>query len=329
MDIRLMTDPADIDSYTQWIKDRSHATLWQSLDWKTYQEALGREVRIYRGEKEDTIQCTALVVIDRTKGGYSTWEIPRGPLWHSGCSNENVQLLLDTICKDAMQDKCMSIYISCLGEIPNTRYKIQDTSRHIHPVATRLIDLTQSDDDILKQMKPKGRYNIKVARKHNVRVEQSIDIANYYILAKETAERDGFTIPSKKTFEAFLHDLEGSFLFLAYADDTQKPIAGLLGAVHDQNGIYYYGASSHAYRALMAPYLLQWEAMQFCKQQGCATYDLLGVAPPDAEDNHPWAGISKFKEKFGGEVVEYPEEKEIVLRPFVKEVFKWKRKLLG
>jgi len=76
----------------------------------------------------------------------------------------------------------------------------------------------------------------------------------------------------------------------------------------------------------MAPYLLQWEAMKRCKRQGCEKYDLFGIAPPETP-GHPWTSVSQFKEKFGGEVVVYPKEQEIVLRPVIKALLTFKRKI--
>ena len=113
------------------------------------------------------------------------------------------------------------------------------------------------------------------------------------------------------------------------AYQREKPIAGLIGVIWEKTGIYYYGASSYEHRALMAPYLLQWEAMKYCKAQGCTQYDLLGIAPPDAGTDHPWQGISGFKEKFGGKVVMYPPEQMMVLRPVMQKLLTLKRKLLG
>jgi lipid II:glycine glycyltransferase (peptidoglycan interpeptide bridge formation enzyme) len=77
----------------------------------------------------------------------------------------------------------------------------------------------------------------------------------------------------------------------------------------------------------MAPYLLQWEAMKLCRRQGCARYDLLGIAASNAPDD-PWTGISDFKRKFSGTVVTYPPEQMVVLRPMMKRMLEWKRKVL-
>ena len=94
--------------------------------------------------------------------------------------------------------------------------------------------------------------------------------------------------------------------------------------------VYYYGASSDEYRNVMAPYLVQWTAIQEAKKRGCETYDFLGVAPPfdgaqDLRDDvvdHPWAGVTSFKKKFGGEGVEFSEPFDLVLRPLVYSAYK-------
>ncbi|MDZ4216756.1 MAG: peptidoglycan bridge formation glycyltransferase FemA/FemB family protein, partial [Candidatus Gracilibacteria bacterium] len=87
--------------------------------------------------------------------------------------------------------------------------------------------------------------------------------------------------------------------------------------------IYYYGASSNANRELMAPYLLQWRAIQEAKIRGCGTYDFLGIAPEDATKNHPWKGITEFKQKFGGSVLQYPQARDIIHRPFWYQFFQF------
>jgi len=98
-------------------------------------------------------------------------------------------------------------------------------------------------------------------------------------------------------------------------------IAGGIFVYLDECGIYYYGASDNEYRNLMAPYLIQWEAIKEAKKRGCKTYDFLGVAPENAK-NHPWAGVTEFKKKFGGQIIDYPTAKEMVLRPFWYNVYR-------
>ncbi|NOS68060.1 MAG: peptidoglycan bridge formation glycyltransferase FemA/FemB family protein [Candidatus Peribacteraceae bacterium] len=340
MEIRLLTDPEDLKRYGEWIRTHPEGSLWQSPEWKTYQESLGRQVRIYAAMEGAEIRASALVVIDHTTFGLTTWEIPRGPLGiiENGKLRIENKNFLEKIIRDAKDDRCLSIYCSPVHpfSILNSQFSI--SRRLVMPEATRIIDLTLSEEDLLAQMKPKGRYNIRLAEKHGVRVMPSSDVQAFARLAEETARRDGFRGHSAAFYERFLTCLPGAFLLFALPPEIVIPSsslrsseriegAGLLGVIWGKTGIYYYGASSHAQKELMAPYLLQWSAMKHCKAHGCTSYDLFGIAPEGAVD-HPWSGVSDFKVKFGGSVVNYPPEQEIALRPFLKYLLKIKRGLV-
>lgn len=359
VDIRLLETPEDLASYDAWLRGHPEGTLWQSLSWKDYQEALGRKTRIYAAIKNETILGSALVITDRTTGGFSAWDIPRGPV------GEHREELIRRIEQDAKTAKCLVLYRSPLSALESDGWTA--SPRHEQPEASRI--LTLSDDNaLLAQMKPKGRYNIGVAQRYALEVRECNDVAAFHALLKKTGGRDGFQIGPEKRYKAFLEHLPGAFLLLCYhtsASDTE-PVAGLIGLTWPDDeksrdeaaglagpaaeiaplgermvlgrktgglpskiGIYYYGASSYEHRALMAPYLLQWEAMRRCRELGCTRYDLLGVAPPDAGDDHPWAGISSFKEKFGGEMIVYPKEQQLVLKPWLLRALEMKRKILG
>ena len=359
MAIRLLTTPEDLKLYDSWVRAHLHGNLWQSLERKKYLEAIGKDVKIYVAEDGDGITASAMVMIDKTSFGLSTWDIARGPIVNYELGIENYEILMEEIIRDAKKQKIISLFLSPLEPIPDSKFIIPDSGRHIHCTATRLIDLALTEDQILKQMKPKGRYNIGVAEKHGVTVTQSEDIDAFYGLVKETTARDGFTGLSRDRYKTFLTAQPGSFLLLAH-DAHGAAVAGLLGVMwpHETGlpteagaghiedavppdsvdsrshapakvGIYYYGASSHAHRALMAPYLIQWEAIKLCKTAGCTHYDLLGVAPKDAHPDHPWSGITSFKEKFGGSYIEYPGERELTLKPLAKRLLTYKRKILG
>ncbi len=47
-----------------------------------------------------------------------------------------------------------------------------------------VLDLTKSEEELLKNMYPKTRYNIKVARKHGVKVEESLSDSAFEIYLK-------------------------------------------------------------------------------------------------------------------------------------------------
>jgi lipid II:glycine glycyltransferase (peptidoglycan interpeptide bridge formation enzyme) len=63
----------------------------------------------------------------------------------------------------------------------------------------------------------------------------------------------------------------------------------------------------------MAPYAVQWAAMQWAKERGCTTYDLWGI--PDYEESELEAqftgrsdglwGVYRHKRGYGGKIVRY------------------------
>ena len=144
-----------------------------------------------------------------------------------------------------------------------------------------------------------------------------------YNILLQTGNRDGFGIHSKSYYQKMLEAL-GDKAQLLVAKYGGKVIAGGIFVYLEEWGIYYYGASDHSYRKSMAPYLIQWHAIQEAKKRGCKFYDFLGIAPENTP-NHPWAGVTDFKKKFGGQVVSYPQAKDMIIRPFWYWVYKMRK----
>src|SRR3989338_6918680 len=142
MEIRQLTSPEDLASYDRWIKTHPEGSLWQSLEWKQYQEALGRETRLYGATEETQIVASALVIIDRTALGLSTWDIPRGPLVvESG--KLKVENFVAHIISEAKKEKCMIIFLSPSFELSTFHFPFSSSPRHEQPEATRIINLTK------------------------------------------------------------------------------------------------------------------------------------------------------------------------------------------
>ena len=61
-----------------------------------------------------------------------------------------------------------------------------------------MIDLSQSEDALLARMKPKTRYNVRLAERKGVKIRLGAvdDMDLLYQLYAETSIRDGFVIRS-------------------------------------------------------------------------------------------------------------------------------------
>ena len=176
-------------------------------------------------------------------------------------------------------------------------------------------------------MKSKWRYNIGLAKKKGVTVRQAgkEELEHFYTLLKETAQRDRIGIRSFNYYQTlFSHCQEypqkGQEVVLYLAEHEGDILAGIVALFRGKEGIYLYGASSDHKRNLMAPYALQWQAMQDAKAKGCEEYDLFGI-PPREDPDHPMVGLYRFKTGFGGRIIHRPGSWDYAYRPLVKSLF--------
>lgn len=174
---------------------------------------------------------------------------------------------------------------------------------YMEPRDTLCIDLRPSEEAILAQMKPKGRYNIRVALRHGVSVSEDASergIEDFLSIYGEMTARQRLNAKPVDYFETLIPLLaslgKGSLYFAEYAGIR---LAAAIVVYFGDRATYFFGASRDAHRHVMAAHLLHFEIMRRAQAMGCAWYDFWGVAPL-SEANHPWQDISVFKRKFGG-----------------------------
>jgi lipid II:glycine glycyltransferase (peptidoglycan interpeptide bridge formation enzyme) len=194
------------------------------------------------------------------------------------------------------------------------------------------IDLTISEEDLLKSFHSKTRYNIRLAQRNGVEiVEDNSDKAfeKYISLTRETVDRQGFYAHTEK-----YHRLMWEHFHQSPITNHQPPIARLLTARYKREIItcwiifvwkdvlyYPYGASTEKYKEVMANNLMLWEAIRFGKSLGLKTFDLWG--------REEGKGFTKFKEGYNPKVVEFLGTWDFVInKPFywvyrVAETLRW------
>ncbi len=295
-----------MSDYEAFWQKNPFRNLWQHPLWADFQNAANRKTWLL-----ETKGASALVVKHKLPKGFNWLEVPRGPLW---TTEKGLKEIMEKIEKIGQREKSIFIRFSPYRKIRNVKCEMRNAEGDHHPEASLILDLKPDLEDILMQMKPKGRYNVRLAQKHGIQIEQSHDADEFHKLLKKTGNRDGFGIHPKAYYQNML-DALGVEAQLLLAVHEERVIAGGIFTYLDDWGIYYYGASDHHYRNLMAPYLIQFEAIKEAKDRECKFYDFLGISPNDNK-HHPWSGVTNFKKKFGGRAVHYPKAKEIVLRPF-------------
>jgi lipid II:glycine glycyltransferase (peptidoglycan interpeptide bridge formation enzyme) len=189
-----------------------------------------------------------------------------------------------------------------------TNHNLRKAPTDILPVNTVFLDLKSDKELLLKQMKPKTRYNIRLAQRNGVAVHEvnSDNIGVWYNLYKETAQRNHIILQDINYFTSVLktrandsHSPAQVHLLLAEANGDA--LAGMFLVVSKNRATYLFGASSSKKRNLMPAYALQWEAIETAKKYGCTEYDMFGISPTP-NPSHPMYGLYRFKTGFGGEI---------------------------
>ncbi len=184
-------------------------------------------------------------------------------------------------------------------------------SRPVQPRRTVEISLAGGEEDWLNRMKQKTRYNIRLAQRKEVVIEDSSDVSLFYRMMIMTGERDGFGVHSlayyQRVFDLFAPK---GMCVLLIAKYQNIPLAGLMAFAFGRRAWYFYGASTNEERNRMPTYLLQWEAMRWAASRGCTVYDLWGIPDEDEatlesqfmqREDGLW-GVYRFKRGFGGQI---------------------------
>lgn len=173
--------------------------------------------------------------------------------------------------------------------------------RDIQPRHTLIVPLA-SDQEMLASFKAKHRYNIRLAKKRGVCVEEGQEAEELHRQTEATGRRQGIALLSLAQYRARLNKLAWCRTYVARQDGVA--LAAILVAHFGSRAYYLFGGSSGERRELQPTYAVQWAAMRAARDAGCRDYDLWGI-PPEPDPGHPWFGLWQFKIGFGGRLTEY------------------------
>ena len=301
MTLQLLTDETLWNSTLATLPYRHILQTWE---WGQFKSRWGWTPRYYLNAE----RTAAALVLRRTISPLklNLLYVPKGPALDYGDA-----ALVDRVLRDlveiARRDRALFIKID--PDLPQPDRAIlldrgwRFSAEQIQFRNTMLLDLTRSEDELLAAMKPKTRYNVRLAQKKGVTVRSGdlADLDLLYTMYAETAQRDEFIIRPI----AYYRDAWGSFIRsgLAHpliAEVDQQAVAGLILFRFADRVWYMYGMSTQLHREKMPNYLLQWDAMRWAKAQGCTVYDLWG-APDEVNESDSMWGVYKFKEGLGAE----------------------------
>lgn len=209
-----------------------------------------------------------------------------------------------------------------------TTYNLQPTL-HIQPGSTILLDINKPEEGLLLGMHPKTRYNIKVAQKHGVEIRLLTQPDDQHLAAhmmRDTLIRRRLVSPPQEYyFKLMGHFSNGTTLsthtYGAYYNN--ELVACALTVDFNHTRTYLFGGSATAHKNVMAPYLLHWTIIKDAKNYGLHTYDWFGAEGAVSDGS----GFARFKQSFGGNVVQYPGAFDTVFKPLAYHAYQATRHL--
>jgi lipid II:glycine glycyltransferase (peptidoglycan interpeptide bridge formation enzyme) len=334
---------------------QKHGSFLQDFFWGEFQKTLGKNVYSFallsnnaatnQALAADIIATVQLIEIPAL--GHFYLHAPYGPVLPSQNSTAEIAAAIKFLFSELSKKFPNALFIRIepqdlrVIEVIN-RAKLKK-SADLNPHKTLILDLSKNSEQLLSEMHPKTRYNIKVAEKSGIKIksQQQIDSIkegseNIFKPLLDAAKRAGIRSLPASYYQA-IADFFCVNVTEAFAAPAKSITAKVYTAWHEDNllatnlmlyynetAIYLFGGSSNIKRNLMAPYLLHWQAIQDAKNAGFKKYDFWGV---EENPNHAWAGISRFKFGFGGEVKNYAGTQDYVCNKAWYNIYNVLRKI--
>lgn len=325
MEIKIAQSREEWDS---WFLGQGIFEFLQSWEWGEFQKTTGKEVIRLQCVDEGEVKCQVQGFFHPLTGTLKYVYAPRARVSRKA---------LEPMKKFLLEKQ--SVFLRLEPEQEVSFEKSYKTVACRQPQHTLLLNIQKEQRELLDAMHTKTRYNIRLAQKKGVTLSEEKNIDLFWELNKQTTQRDGFKSHDREYYEKML---ASPFVYQLNAFFENKPVASILLVIFGKRCTYLHGASSDESRNVMAPYLLQWTGIQFAQALHCSEYDFWGIAPMvinevDAnalafhgykwQGNHRFAGVTRFKVGFGGEVKNYPEAIEIPLQKWKYQLYRIVKKL--
>lgn len=230
-----------------------------------------------------------------------------------GTSNETEKQFLDDVCAYLKSN----MGVQWVNQTPGYAFFMDypTGAKHI-PFGSHVVDLEQDEEVLFSNVHSKHRNVIKKAQKDGVVIEKGRDakmIADYYKMDVETWSRSDKKSSGEANLRKQIEKLgDEAIIYMAYLDGEAQS-----GAIYyyNQNMCYYMHGANKNGPHIGSGNLLQWQAMLDMKAMGVKKFSFVGCRINEDEDSK-YHGIQRFKERFGGPVVQGVMFKK-TLNPFM------------
>lgn len=273
----------------------------QSEAWEKFQHALGQDTIRRQGDG-----WSFLAIVERGSG-LTRLYCPYGP---TVADRASLTTALDALRTEADEVGAAFVRLQPQGVFVDASIAKElglSAVTYSQPVATRVIDLFASLDQILSEVSQSKRsvcrnYQRRGLTHHVTKDPQQIELL--FNPLHDIASRNHIAVHGDDYIRTQAMSLMPNAASLHSIQLGSTVISAALLFEGPQTNYYAHAGTLAAHYTLQANTALIWELIRYSKEQGKHWLDLYGIAPDD-NPSHPWAGVSAFKASFGGKVVHY------------------------
>lgn len=332
MHIRECTNQEEWNTFLTVHAGQHHALL-QSWEWGDFQKSYGRDVYRLLVEHDGTIVAAVHLQVMHVPLGRTYLFSARGPVFIAAlqeCGITQQEVYTAIISSE--------IFAEIAGRHSAIFWRFEPVDMPQLPRARRTKDITHSEttwlslaqgtDALLSAMKQKTRYNIRLAAKKGVEVTRYAGadtdwkalIDEWWTLLEQTSTRHGIHNHPRAYYTDMFEQLGAKgVLEITQARHEGDLLAMNIILTFGDTVTYLHGASTHHKKKLMAPYALQWEAIQDACASGYAWYDFSGIS---SDPQNKLSGVTRFKRGFGGEEHHFAGTWDFPIQPLWYSIYR-------
>jgi lipid II:glycine glycyltransferase (peptidoglycan interpeptide bridge formation enzyme) len=290
----------------------------QDFAWGEFQKSIGRESFRYMVLNDNGEPVLYVQLMAQSIAGKKYFYAPFGPVFSNILDLKEKRQVFNYFAVEFKKEQPKALFLRVetqenisdderLSLLSNSHFK---KTVDLSPHKTLILGLEKTNSEILAGMKPKTRYNIKVAEKSGIEVKilnevpVDSDDLNPFDASADRAKVKTYTKEYFDSMLKYFSDPKGKIVARCYAAYHEGDLlAANIMIEYGAYSIYLFGGAFELKRAFMPSYALHWQAILDAKEHHLKFYDFWGV---ETDEHHPWYGFSRFKFGFGGEIKERP-----------------------
>lgn len=311
---------SDLAKFDRWVADQPSGSFLQTSSWAVVKSLNGwsaKTVALYSG---DRIIAGAQIFVRSLPFGQKISYLPHGPIWDQAAPGSLKEIL------NSLRGYTEGIALRIEPYGPFSRETaglIRDagfieTANPMQPAHTIILNLSQSESEIMSGMRQTTRRYIRQAERAGLRVwedKSGEKLGEFHKILTGLGRRLGFGVHSEKYYrEIKLRFGDQARLF--FVGRGQIPLGSYFLISQGSKCWELYGGVTNEGQELKAGYLLKYHCILAMKASGVTYYDQWGVAP-EGDSRHRLAGVTYFKEGFGGQRVQMLGAYDLVCQPLL------------